>query len=54
VGFTGAFTTIAVIAAVLALTGAVLAFVLVRGRDFISAGRAVATPEAEPVGVAAG
>jgi EmrB/QacA subfamily drug resistance transporter len=53
VGFTGAFTTIAVIAAMLALTGAMLAFVLVRGRDFISAGHAAATPEAEPVGVAA-
>ena len=38
VGFTEAFTTIAVIAAVIALVGAVLAFVLVRSRDFVSAG----------------
>jgi len=38
VGFTGAFTTIALIAAILALTGAALAFLLVRGRDFVSAG----------------
>src|ERR1700677_2443384 len=38
VGFTGAFTTIALIAAVLALVGAGLAFVLVRSRDFVSAG----------------
>jgi len=38
VGFTGAFTTIALIAAILALTGAALAFLLVRGRDFVSSG----------------
>jgi EmrB/QacA subfamily drug resistance transporter len=38
VGFTGAFTTIAAIAAVVALVGAALAFVLVRTRDFVSAG----------------
>jgi EmrB/QacA subfamily drug resistance transporter len=38
VGFTGAFTTIAIIAAVLALVGAFLAFVLVRSRDFVSTG----------------
>src|ERR1700677_6258 len=38
VGFTGPFTTIALIAAVLALVGAGLAFVLVRSRDFVSAG----------------
>jgi hypothetical protein len=38
VGFTGAFTTIAIIAAALALAGAFLAFVLVRSRDFVSAG----------------
>ncbi len=40
VGFTEAFTTIALIAAVIALVGAVLAFVLVRSRDFVSAGEA--------------
>jgi EmrB/QacA subfamily drug resistance transporter len=36
VGFTEAFATIALIAAVIALTGAVFAFALVRGRDFVS------------------
>ncbi|HTW43453.1 MAG TPA: MFS transporter [Solirubrobacteraceae bacterium] len=36
VGFTHAFTTIALIAAALALVGAACAFVLVRGRDFVS------------------
>jgi len=55
VGFTEAFTTIAIIAAVLALVGAVLAFVLVRSRDFVSAGELPAKPGAdEPVAVAAG
>jgi EmrB/QacA subfamily drug resistance transporter len=55
VGFTEAFTTIAAIAAVLALVGAVLAFVLVRSRDFVSAGElpAAQTPP-EPVAAAAG
>jgi EmrB/QacA subfamily drug resistance transporter len=52
VGFTSAFTTIAVIAAGIALSGAVLAFVLVRGRDFVSSKRA---PEkAEPASALAG
>jgi EmrB/QacA subfamily drug resistance transporter len=41
VGFTGAFTTIAAIAAVLALVGAALAFALVRSRDFVSTTAAV-------------
>jgi len=54
VGFIGAFTTIAIIAAVLALTGACLAFVLVRGRDFVSAGELPAAQGAEPVPVTAG
>jgi EmrB/QacA subfamily drug resistance transporter len=56
VGFTEAFTTIAAIAAVVALVGAVLAFVLVRSRDFVSAGELPATQpsEREPVGSAAG
>jgi EmrB/QacA subfamily drug resistance transporter len=55
VGFTGAFTTIAIIAAVLALAGAVLAFALVRSRDFISAGELPSSGErqGEPVGAAA-
>jgi EmrB/QacA subfamily drug resistance transporter len=48
VGFTGAFTTIAIIAAVLALAGALLAFVLVRSRDFVSAGDLPAVQQGEP------
>ena len=40
VGFTEAFTTIAMIAALVALVGVVLAFVLVRGRDFVVRRRA--------------
>jgi EmrB/QacA subfamily drug resistance transporter len=53
VGFTGAFTTIAAIAAALALVGAALAFALVRGRDFVSAGDLPATQSPEPVAAAA-
>jgi EmrB/QacA subfamily drug resistance transporter len=53
VGFTGAFTTIAIIAAMVALVGAVLGFVLVRTRDFVSAGELPATQEPEPVAAAA-
>jgi EmrB/QacA subfamily drug resistance transporter len=50
VGFTGAFTTIAAIAATVALVGAVLAFVLVRTRDFVSAGEVpVAQEGPEPL-----
>jgi EmrB/QacA subfamily drug resistance transporter len=52
VGFTGAFTTIAIIAAVLALSGSVLAFVLVRSRDFVASGAPLAS-EQEPVTAAA-
>ena len=48
VGFTGAFTTIAAIAAIVALVGAAFAFVLVRSRDFVSAGEAPVAPEPEP------
>jgi EmrB/QacA subfamily drug resistance transporter len=54
VGFTEAFTTIAIIAAVLALVGAVLAFVLVRSRDFVSAGEMPTAQAPEPVAAAAG
>jgi EmrB/QacA subfamily drug resistance transporter len=54
VGFTGAFTTIAAIAAMVALVGAVLGFVLVRTRDFVSAGELPATQEPEPMAAAAG
>jgi hypothetical protein len=48
VGFTGAFTTIAAIAAIVALVGAAFAFVLVRSRDFVSAGESPVAPEPEP------
>jgi EmrB/QacA subfamily drug resistance transporter len=54
VGFTGAFDTIALIAAVVALTGSVLAFVLVRSRDFVSAGELPAESHPEPLASAAG
>jgi hypothetical protein len=52
VGFTEAFATIAFIAAMVALVGAVLAFVLVRGRDFVSAGEITpAASEPEPAAI---
>jgi EmrB/QacA subfamily drug resistance transporter len=55
VGFTSAFTTILIIAAVIALVGALLAFVLVRARDFVAPEY---TPEpasaSEPAGALAG
>jgi EmrB/QacA subfamily drug resistance transporter len=54
VGFIGAFTTIALIAAVIALTGAVLAFVLVRGRDFVTTAPVARAPEPEQAGEQAG
>ena len=56
VGFTEAFTTILLIAAAVALLGAVLAFVLVRSRDFVSSLEPARedTPGREPVGAAAG
>ena len=56
VGFTEAFDTIALIAAVIALVGSALAFVLVRSRDFVSAGELPAAPEpgTEPLASAAG
>ncbi len=47
-GFTDAFTTIALIAALLALVGGVLAFVLVRSRDFVSAGDSPAAQASSP------
>jgi hypothetical protein len=54
VGFTGAFTTIAIIAGSIALVGAALAFALVRGSDFVSSAPAPASPEREPAGAMAG
>jgi EmrB/QacA subfamily drug resistance transporter len=53
VGFTGAFTTIAAIAAAIALVGAALAFVLVRSRDFVSSEGAPATGEPQTTAVGA-
>ncbi len=53
VGFTDAFTTIALIAAGIALIGSVLAFVLVRSKDFVSSGQAPTVQEHEPVAAAA-
>jgi EmrB/QacA subfamily drug resistance transporter len=56
VGFTGAFTDILIVAGTLALVGSVLAFVLVRSRDFVGSGPAPASrPEPrEPAGALAG
>jgi EmrB/QacA subfamily drug resistance transporter len=54
VGFTDAFTEIATIAAIVAFAGAVLAFVLVRSRDFVSAGEVPAADVREPAATAAG
>jgi EmrB/QacA subfamily drug resistance transporter len=54
VGFVEAFDDILLIAAVVALVGAVLAFALVRSRDFVASGPPAvdAAPAPEPVGVA--
>ncbi len=51
-GFTDAFTDILIVGAILALTGSLLAFVLVRGRDFVASGPPAVASEAEPVSVA--
>jgi EmrB/QacA subfamily drug resistance transporter len=53
VGFTEALTSILIIASLIAATGAVLAFVLVRSRDFVASTQPLPAPEAEPVEVAA-
>jgi EmrB/QacA subfamily drug resistance transporter len=50
VGFTGALSECLVIAAVVAFVGAVLAFALVRGRDFVTVGQGAPAPVAEAVG----
>jgi EmrB/QacA subfamily drug resistance transporter len=54
VGFVDAFTTILLIAAGIALIGSVLAFALVRGRDFVASGQPAGAPApvAEPVSAA--
>ncbi len=54
VGFTGAFTTIAIIAGSIALVGAALAFALVRGRDFVTSEHAPESPQREPTRAVAG
>ncbi len=54
VGFTSAFTTILIIAGAIALTGAVLAFVLVRARDFVASGTAAEEGGSAPTGEADG
>ncbi len=55
VGFTGAFTTILIIAAGIALVGALLAFALVRARDFVAPEYAPqADGASEPAGAIAG
>jgi EmrB/QacA subfamily drug resistance transporter len=46
VGFTGALTNILIIAGVVAISGAALAFALVRSSDFVTSGQAAAAPEA--------
>jgi hypothetical protein len=48
VGFTEAFTSILMIAAAIALAGAVFAFVLVRGRDFVSSESVPAAEQPAP------
>jgi hypothetical protein len=54
VGFTGAFTSILMIAAAIALAGSALAFALVRGRDFVASAQTAGAPETGPVEVATG
>jgi hypothetical protein len=55
-GFTEAFGTILIIAAAVAFAGAVLAFLLVRQRDFVTSGapEGEQAPAAEQVGAVAG
>jgi predicted MFS family arabinose efflux permease len=53
VGFTGAMTTILLIASGIALLGAIAAFSLIRSRDFVSSEEPGAEGEAQPAAVAA-
>jgi EmrB/QacA subfamily drug resistance transporter len=53
VGFTDAFTEILIVGAVLALIGSLLAFALIRSRDFVASGPPAVAHEPEPVSVAA-
>jgi EmrB/QacA subfamily drug resistance transporter len=52
-GFTSAFTSILIIAALLALVGAVCAFTLVRSRDFVASGPSEAHEPSQAAAVAA-
>ncbi len=54
VGFTDAFTDILIVGAVLALAGSLLAFALIRSRDFVASGPPAVAHEPEPVVAAAG
>ena len=54
IGFVDAFTTIAAVAAAIALIGSVAAFVLVRSKDFVASHAPSEAPEGEPVMSAAG
>jgi hypothetical protein len=53
VGFTGALGSILVIASVIAISGAALAFALVRGSDFVASTQPAGAPEGAPVEVGA-
>ncbi|HTA33308.1 MAG TPA: MFS transporter [Solirubrobacteraceae bacterium] len=53
VGFTDAFTTILIIAASIALAGAICGFALVRGRDFVTSGEGEGAAPAAPAEAAA-
>jgi hypothetical protein len=53
VGFTGALTSILIIAALVAIVGAAAGFTLVRSRDFVASGQPEGPQEGAPVGVAA-
>ena len=53
VGFTESLTSILIIAPLVAATGAVFAFALVRSRDFVASAQPSISPQAEPVEVAA-
>ena len=53
-GFTGAFTSILMIAAGIALAGSALALALVRGRDFVASEQAATAGEPGPAGAVAG
>ena len=54
VGFTGALTNILIIASAVAISGAALAFALVRSRDFVTAGQPAGAPEPAPAEAGAG